>query len=184
MNELYQEVVWKDIKGFEGHYQVSSDGRIRSLDRFLTNKKGFSKLYKGRELVQSINNGYLQLNLHLSGKCSPKLVHHLVAFTFIGERPQGLEINHINAIKTDNRVCNLEYLTPMENTRHALRLGLKIPKRGSDLSISKLNEEKVLIIKKQLLQNESYTAIAKSLGLNPTTIRDIKIGKTWTHVHI
>jgi hypothetical protein len=182
MNKLYQETVWKDIKGFEGHYQVSSDGRARSLDRMTIMKNGYPRPCKGRELIQAINNGYLQLCLHLSGKSSPKLVHHLVAFTFISERPEGLEINHINGIKTDNRVCNLEYVTPKENSRHALQLGLKIPKRGSALMISKLDEEKVLIVKERLSKDESCTSIAKSLGLNTSTIRDIKIGKTWKHV--
>jgi len=184
MNELYQEVVWKDIKGYEGHYQVSSDGRVRSLDRVVITKRGFPKPYKSRELVQSINNGYLQLNLHLSGKSSPKLVHHLVAFTFIGERPKGMEINHINGIKTDNRVSNLEYVTPKENTRHAINMGLVIRPKGEQSSAHKLKDADVLTVKKRLANGELAGRIAKDYGLDTTTIRAIKIGQTWKHINL
>jgi hypothetical protein len=182
MNELYQEVAWKDIKGFEGHYQVSSDGRIRSLDRIVITKRGFPKPYRGQELVQSINNGYPQLTLHLSGKSKPRMVHSLVAYAFLGERPEGMEINHINGIKTDNRVSNLEYLTPLENTRHAINMGLVVRKKGEESSNNKLTEKEVLVVRQLLAQKNSDASIARSFGVHYSTIRAIRVRKSWGHL--
>jgi len=107
--------VWKDIKGYEGVYQVSSLGRVRSLPRKVWNytKQGrIMSPYKKK-------NGYLQLSLNGFGKHEKHVyVHRLVADAFV-ENPQNLkQVNHINFNKEDNRAENLEWVTPQQNIRH------------------------------------------------------------------
>ena len=107
--------VWKDIKGYEGVYQVSNQGRVRSLDRL--NSAG--KRMKGSIRRQSKNsNGYLYVNLCLNGKSFNCSVHRLVAITFIPNPDNKYTVNHKNENKEDNRVENLEWMSLQENLRY------------------------------------------------------------------
>lgn len=100
--------IWKDCKGYEGKYQVSSQGRIWSV---------VSQHY----LKQKINHGgYCAVNLYAkNGKMKQERVHRLVAIAFIDNPNNFSVVNHLNGIKTDNRVENLEWTTQKENVRHA-----------------------------------------------------------------
>lgn len=120
------EETWKDIKGYEGMYQVSELGNVRSVDRSYKDVNG--KLYnlKGRVLKLSISNGYLSLNLNNKGK-KRFCVHRLVAETFLDNPENKPEVNHINGNKLDNRLANLEWCTKSENTLHAYSIGLMTP---------------------------------------------------------
>lgn len=109
--------IWSDIKGYEGKYQVSTLGNVRSLDRYIITKNGISRFVRGRLLKpHKIPKGYLQVKL-------PErltVVHRIVAETFIGEPPTPNHvINHIDLNKENNDVSNLEWVTPQENTQHA-----------------------------------------------------------------
>ena len=111
------EEIWKDIVGYEGLYQVSNLGRVKSLDRILTTNSRWGspceKYVKGRILKPFTNNcGYLLIFL---GRGKAYLVHHLVYQEFIGPIPTNMEINHINEIKTDNRVENLNLMSHKSN---------------------------------------------------------------------
>ena len=112
---------WKDIAGFEGLYQVSSEGRVRSLDREVIQKgsggKDWTRLYRGKVLVGSSNpQGYKILNMFRDGICSYKQsIHRLVAYAFI-PNPENLpQIDHINRNKTDNKVSNLRWVSAQDN---------------------------------------------------------------------
>ena len=97
--------VWKDIPGFEGFYQASNLGSIRSLDRYLNYKNKGLTLRKGKKLsLKTSSKGYLEVTLVINGKCYYKRVHQLVALTFIPNPNNYPYINHINEIKTDNRI--------------------------------------------------------------------------------
>lgn len=109
--------VWKDIKDYEGFYQVSNMGRIKSLAR--TRKTKGNGIYHIKEsiLKQSITKkGYLRINLTKNSQGRKFQVHRLVAQTFISNPENKPQVNHINEDKTDNRVSNLNWMTDKENS--------------------------------------------------------------------
>lgn len=108
------EEVWKDIKGYEGKYQVSNLGRIKSLSYRNT---GISKI-----LVPKINKGYYEIGLYLNGIRKMFFVHRLVALTFIPNPNNLPQINHIDEDKTNNCVDNLEWCTQAYNNIYGTRL--------------------------------------------------------------
>ncbi len=106
---------WKPVKDYEGIYEVSSDGRVRSLDRF----DSIGRHRKGIERKQFIvGDGYLQVRLNKDGVTTGKTVHRLVASAFCENADEKPEVNHINCDKLDNRVENLEWVTTKENANH------------------------------------------------------------------
>lgn len=108
---------WKDIRGYEGIYQISNLGKIKSLHRDCT---------KGRILNPAKNNrGYLRLGLSGNGKVRYDSVHRLVAEAFIPNPKNLPEVNHIDGNKLNNRVENLEWVTKGENQVHAYKTGLR-----------------------------------------------------------
>ena len=112
---------WKDVQDYEGLYQVSDLGRIRSLGRIANAKNGSKQTKKSRILVQEITiHGYCRVRLFdCDGKAKHYAVHRLVLSAFNGA--SNLPVNHINEIKTDNRLVNLEYCTAKENCNHGTR---------------------------------------------------------------
>ena len=115
--------IWKNIKNYEGLYQVSSEGRVRRLDNYINTgiRHSEKRLHKGRILKQRLkNNGYLTVDLSKDQQVKTISVHKLVAVAFLGEPKDGRnEVNHINCNKQDNRLENLEWVTHKENQAHA-----------------------------------------------------------------
>lgn len=125
------EEIWKDIEGYEGIYRVSTLGRIRSLDRTVECKYKNGLVYyknlKGRIIKPAKGtSGYLGVGLARGGKVKSKMVHRFVAKAFIPIIKGKEEVNHINGDKHDNRVSNLEWVTPSENHIHAVKAGLHV----------------------------------------------------------
>ena len=112
------EEIWKDIEGYEGLYQVSSEGRIKSLSRLTSNGRKIADRiltpYKNRD-------GYLQLKLYKDGKYINHKIHRLVANAFIPNPENKPEVNHIDENKENNNVSNLEWVTRKENANHGTR---------------------------------------------------------------
>lgn len=114
------EEVWKDIKGYEGLYQVSNLGRIKSLSRYVDVREGVKIHINERVKPHYINKkGYCQIGLCKDGIRKGFLVHRLVADAFIQNPQNKRTVNHINCDKSDNRIENLEWATYSENIRHA-----------------------------------------------------------------
>jgi hypothetical protein len=110
------EEIWKDVPGFEGFYQASTLGRIRSLDRESNHPSGVRFIKKGKVLKLWLTRaGYYSAHLQVTGKNISRLAHVIVARTFIPGYFEGATINHINCIKTDNRPENLEWCTRSQN---------------------------------------------------------------------
>ena len=115
---------WKPVTGHEGIYEVSNHGRVRSVDRTVTRSDGQVHRRKGKLLRTPLNQrGYQVVNLCIQGKCQIRTVHSLIAETFIGTRPEGMEVCHNDGIKTNNRVDNLRYGTRSDNTLDKVRHG-------------------------------------------------------------
>lgn len=111
---------WKDIKGYEGLYQVSNMGRVRSLDRIVNQKGRKDRFFKGTILKPSINHaGYYGVSLSLNCRVKDYQIHNLVAETFIGKEKDKI-VDHINFNKLDNKVSNLQYLSRSENALRSL----------------------------------------------------------------
>ena len=120
---------WKDVVGYEGRYEVSSYGRIRSVDRYVNTgiRHSEMRIAKGKMLKPNLKrNGYLTVDLCKANKIRTITVHRIVALAFI-EKPDGKNVvNHKNLIKTDNRVENLEWVTSKENSQHASAAGVMV----------------------------------------------------------
>jgi len=114
--------MWRPIKGYEGRYEISEDGQVKSLPKI----KGF---YIRGELILKTSldkNGYVRVTLSdENGKSKTKKVHRLVAEAYIPNPNNLPEVNHCNGIKTDNSVNNLEWTTNVDNIRHAIKSGLR-----------------------------------------------------------
>lgn len=116
---------WLPIKGYEGFYEISNHGRVRSVDRivYFKNNKG-KREYKGKILKQKYHNGYAMVNLNKNKKLEVLYVHRLVAEHFIPKIKNKNIVNHKNGIKSDNYYKNLEWCTSRENNIHANNTGL------------------------------------------------------------
>lgn len=141
---------WKDIEGFEGYYQISNLGNVRSLDRYvIANKSGGIKLLKGKIMKLTRSKGredtkswYLVVNLRKCGKNKVCTVHRLVAEAFLPNPQQLPVINHIDGNKENNHVSNLEWSTHSNNNQHALDTGLRMS-RGISIVQCNMNGDVV-----------------------------------------
>ncbi|WP_394897654.1 NUMOD4 domain-containing protein [Clostridium butyricum] len=114
--------IWKDIAGYEGLYQVSNLGRVKSLPREKWNGKSFQKLNEKILKVVVNKSGYVQVALCKKSKYKNLYVHRLVARAFIDNPENKKEVDHINTIRNDNRVENLRWVTPKENNNNELTI--------------------------------------------------------------
>ena len=113
MLELFRSTeTWKSIKGYEGLYEISSYGRVKGLVHNIIRKQNTS------------TTGYFQIRLSKNGMPGYYQVHRLIALAFIPNIEGKPHINHIDANKKNNNINNLEWVTPMENVHHAIRLEL------------------------------------------------------------
>ncbi len=153
---------------FGGNYAVSNLGRVRRE----TARRG-ARVGRIRKLLLG-HGGYLIAVLWLDGKATQATVHSLVAEAFIGPRPEGKQVNHRNAVKTDNCPENLEYVTRAEQMEHACRLGLN--------PLAKLNPDSVREIRERRKRGTKRRILAAEYGVNLSTIDRALKGGTWAHV--
>ena len=162
--------IWKDIKGFEGLYQVSNLGRVKSVDRF-RKVNGGTRLQKGCLLKNSpTSNGYLKVCLRDVRRVSHSSIHRLVAKSFIKKTDvKKNTVNHIDGNKHNNIHSNLEWVTQVENINHSIKCGLRKQNRGDNGNARMVINKKTGIVYKCILDavsdsGFSYSNLRKKLN--------------------
>ena len=160
----------KQIIGFED-YWIDTEGKVWSMK--------FGKV-KERKPVKH-KDGYFQINLRKDGKVKNLLIHRLVAIAFIPNPKNYTQVNHLNGIKTDNKLENLEWCNNSMNQKHAFRIG-KQNNKGSKHPQVKLSDEEAIEIFQRLNNGQSPTEIAKDYPITRQAIYEMKHGRSWTHL--
>lgn len=164
---------WRDIPGYEGRYQASTEGRIRSLDRrvrLVAHGVETTRAVRGRILRPGryCNSGHVSVVLGHGAQGSP--VHQLVALTFLGPRPEGADICHADGNPKNNAVSNLRYDSRRENIIDVFR-------QGKARKI--LTADNARKIKKLLKEGRAGREIADLFGVSESCVSDIKRGRTF-----
>lgn len=170
--DIYTNEIWKDIPGYEGLYQASTEGRIRSVSRYVRcGPKGKGQRFvEGRVLRPGRYCKSGHVSVVLKKGCPGKPVHQIIARTFLGPRPDGLDVCHNDGDPTNNRPSNLRYDTRTNNI-------LDVYKNGGVWR--KTTIEQVKIIRERLASGESGASIARDLGVTEQTVSAIKTGRSF-----
>jgi hypothetical protein len=158
-----------EIQGTEGRYFVSSMGRVRSL-------------VTGIILKPFNRKEYLSVDFKVHGVVKYLTVHKLVATAFLGPCPEGMQVNHKDMNKHNNCASNLEYITPVENIRHAWKNGT-FDRKGVRCPSHKLTDSDVISIRDRFNKGASTRKLlAEQFGVSRSNIDYIVKGKSWTHL--
>jgi hypothetical protein len=164
---------WLAIEGYEGRYAVSDQGNVMSMNFAKSGLPGLLKF--------NLSRGYQTVELQTGPVKKRFTVHRLVAGAFIGPRPEGMQINHIDGVKANNAASNLEYVTPSENQKHSFRIGLQ-SLRGEKHTRAKLTDEAICDIRARCASGETQTAVAKFYGVSQSAINLVVRRKRWAHI--
>ena len=169
--------VWKDIKGFEGRYQISNKAEVKSLERQYFAKSKIVPMTIPEIILKSRTDkdGYLIVNLKKENKSHIRKIHRLVAENFIENKNNLPTVNHKNGIKTDNRIENLEWLSYADNNRHRTVNLLAKPKLNAD-AIKDIAKNCVAGVN-HIENKNSISAFARKYNVTRGTIYDILSGK-------
>lgn len=166
--------IWKDIQGWDGKYQISSFGRLKSLGGKF--KVSMPEGYITNGSLDS--SGYLCVTLRKPGKRFCVRIHTLVADAFIPNPQNKPQVNHIDGIKTNNYIGNLERVTNKENSEHAIKMGLT-NNRGENHGMSKVSEKDVLKMREMRANGLFLKEIASIFGISSRQAGDICNRKNW-----
>ena len=171
--------IWKDIHGYNGFYQVSNIGNIRSKDRNVNGRWGKQSRNGTMLKTAPMKNGYIGVCLYDNGIKKTLSVHRLVISSFCGK--SNLQCNHKDGDKTNNSIENLEYCTSSENHIHAIKMGLREKRNGEKSNFSKLTKDIVLNIRENKFKL-SYKEFSALYGVSESAISLIVNKKNWSHV--
>lgn len=185
MNEI-----WKDVTGYEGYYLVSNLGRVKSVRRKIqmNGSNQFGKCFSTKDISEKILkpcecNGYYCVSLWKNHKMKLVRIHRLVAEAFLGKSE--LTVNHIDGNKQNNNVNNLEYLTSAENTRHAIRTGLRNT-TGENNPKHKLTKNDVIAIRIRKLNGEEKDSVFLNYKniISYVTFEKVWYNMSWKSVNV
>lgn len=172
---------WRAIPGWEGIFEVSSGGMVRSLAR--TVERGGTPLrMPGRVLrPATTTKGYRQISLRADGRLQTVGIHRLVAEVFCPARSaEQTQVNHKDSDRTNNHYTNLEWCTAAENSRHALEKGLRLPRRNKALS----TEDATKVYDAYTHLGVAASELAKQYGVSVSTIARVVARSTWAHLPV
>jgi len=170
---IIMKEIFKAIKGYEGIYEISNYGNVKS---FQGNKQRILK-------PQKWSKGYLWVCLSKNDSESKQSVSRLVASAFILNPENKPQVNHINGNKSDNILSNLEWCSQSENMKHAISLGLKKYFKGEKHSAAKLKDKDIISIRKTYgTNNYSQSQIAEIYGVSRSCISNIVSRRNWSHL--
>jgi hypothetical protein len=173
---------WRPVVGYEGIYEVSSLGRIKSILRRQGAKVGRLLTPQPKKNKKRKGEPYWAVTLKVDCVQKSFDVAFLVITAFVGPRPEGLEINHIDGDKSRNWSDNLEWLTPEENKKKARDMGLYRNAEGANHPLAKLTEEQARAI--WAIRNDGYREedVARAYGVSYCTVGDVWRKKRYTDV--
>ena len=170
------EETWAPVKDFEGLYEVSTHGQVRSLDRMVVGNKG-AYLKRSQILKQWKQGNYLYCDLRKPGVKQKARIHVLVLETFVSARPGGMVACHNNGNSVDNRLENLRWGTLADNASDSRKHGTL--RYGETCGTAKLSEVQALQI---LRSTKPNSQLAKDFGVCKATVSHIKTGRNWPHL--
>lgn len=176
---------WKPISGYEGLYEVSNQGRVRSLDRtieFIRSGKIIKSIQKGKLLNPSLKVRYKGVQLCPGdGKKNMVYIHKIVANAFVDNPDNKLIVNHIDGDKHNNNSKNLEWVTQKENIDHAFKAGLIVKPSGEDNPTAKLTNDEVYWIRCNA-GTKTHKEMANKLGVARSTVSNVVCGTRYKKI--
>lgn len=181
MSKIHFHEEWQKIEGYVGH-EVSSLGNVRSLTRWVQNAK--RSYIKQAAVMKLIHNscGYCVVNLSTNAVITQHRVHRLVAAAFLPNPKNYKLVNHLNGVRDDNRVENLEWCDHSRNTKHAYEIGLCVGRAGELNSQAKLTTEQVRLIRKLRDEGMRVPAICEVTQINRSTVKNIFYNTRWESI--
>lgn len=177
LNGISEGEIWRPAPGWDGAYEVSNLGRVKSLPKMVNCPQGIRETKTRIMKPKAHSKGYQKVVLRLAGKIDEWLVHRLVLAAFEGPCPDGKEAAHNNGVRTDNRLSNLRYATKQENMDDQIKHGTR--PWGEQHHASKLTLAQVDEIRQS---SEPATVIAAKHGVSDTCISKIRNGVNWNGV--
>jgi hypothetical protein len=159
--------IWVDIFGYEGLYQVSNLGRVKSCTKEIPHYLGGKRILKEKyRKIVTDKDGYSIVDLYKNGIGKMMKVHRLVGSAFLDKKDEKSQINHINGIKNDNKVENLEWCDASENQLHAFKIGLKKPQINNEIPILMYDKKS----KELIMHFQSLSKAALYLGCRTSDV--------------
>lgn len=185
MSEEAQEE-WRPVVGWEGLYEVSSWGNVNTVEHRAPSRGGvgFKTVPGMRRKTQLNRHGYPVVCLRHGKIVQLRTVHRMVVEAFIGPIPDGMNTNHLDGVRSNNRLQNLEICTASENHLHRCRVMGR--GRGETHNLAILNNEKVIAIRAEYAaRKRNYGACAdlgRKYGVSSAVIQSVVTGRNWKHV--
>lgn len=175
---MANDTQWRPVPGWEGLYETSCEGAVRSLGRWCGARNGRRAWRKGRELkLVAKDERYLAVTLANGAERKQVFVHDVVAAAFIGPKPKGAQVRHLNDDRSDNRAVNLAYGSAAENSDDMARNGRR--PRGEAHGMARLRADDVLAIRASRLRAKE---VAAQYGIDPAHVHAIKSKRVWKHL--
>lgn len=172
-NQCASQEAWRSVPGLNG-YEASSRGRLR---RSVPGRQTSA----GRVIGTDVKNRYSMASVKRGGSYRSESIHPHVAAAFLGERPSGFHVNHIDGDKHHNCPSNLEYVTPRDNALHSFRTGLQNI-YGEACNFAELTESTVRRIHASYASGETLASVSAAFGVSKTHVCEIIKGKSWPHL--